>query len=194
MEAVYKQYRKAGIVLPYLSNDASPRGHNAPGQPAPMDIYGHDGYPLGFDCSNPNTWDAKSLPTEWRSVHLKQSPNTPYAIPEFQGGSYDPWAGPGFARCAHLTGASFERVFYKNTYAAGVTIFNVYMTYGGTNWGNLGKLPTPALRISNNCQVNLLDTPLMIMAHLFPRNVLSTRKSIAKLSFKPTSLWHLLNI
>ncbi|EON97131.1 putative beta-galactosidase protein [Phaeoacremonium minimum UCRPA7] len=32
----------------------------------------------------------------------------------------------------------FERVLYKNVYAAGATIFNIYMTYGGTNWGNLG--------------------------------------------------------
>lgn len=32
----------------------------------------------------------------------------------------------------------FERVFYKNLYSFGVTILNIYMTYGGTNWGNLG--------------------------------------------------------
>jgi Glycosyl hydrolases family 35 len=140
MEAVYAQFRKAGIIVPLLSNDAWAGGHNAPGQPAPVDIYGHDGYPLGFDCSNPETWGPDSLPTNYRAIHLQQSPNTPFAIVEFQGGSYDPWQGPGFARCARLTGAPFERVFYKNVYAAGATIFNVYMTYGGTNWGNLGML------------------------------------------------------
>lgn len=32
----------------------------------------------------------------------------------------------------------FERVFYKNNYAAGVTIFSLYMIFGGTNWGNIG--------------------------------------------------------
>jgi Glycosyl hydrolases family 35 len=138
MNAVYAQYRKAGIVVPFLSNDAGAGGHNAPGQPAPVDIYGHDAYPLGFDCSNPEKWNPGSLPTRWRANHMKQSPSTPFAMPEFQGGSYDPWAGPGFAKCAWLTGAPFERVFYKNAYAAGVTIFNIYMTYGGTNWGNLG--------------------------------------------------------
>ena len=29
-------------------------------------------------------------------------------------------------------------MFYKNNFGFGVKIYNVYMTYGGTNWGNLG--------------------------------------------------------
>lgn len=37
-----------------------------------------------------------------------------------------------------LVNAQFERVFYKQLYSFGVTILNLYMTYGGTNWGNLG--------------------------------------------------------
>ena len=57
---------------------------------------------------------------------------------EFQGGSFDPWGGNGFAQCAELLNEEFERVFYKNDFSFGVTIFNIYMTYGGTNWGNLG--------------------------------------------------------
>jgi len=32
----------------------------------------------------------------------------------------------------------FERVFYKNDFAAGVALLNIYMIYGGSNWGNLG--------------------------------------------------------
>jgi hypothetical protein len=48
------------------------------------------------------------------------------------------WGGPGFDKCGVLVGAEFERVFYKNLYSFGVTILNLYMTYGGTNWGNLG--------------------------------------------------------
>ena len=30
-------------------------------------------------------------------------------------------------------------MFYKNNFGNGITIFNQYMTYGGTNWGNLGQ-------------------------------------------------------
>jgi hypothetical protein len=46
MEYIYGQLRGAGIVVPFISNDASAKGNNAPGQPAAVDIYGHDGYPL----------------------------------------------------------------------------------------------------------------------------------------------------
>lgn len=142
-DAVYMQYvedqlRNAGIIVPLISNDASPSGHNAPGKPAPVDIYGHDGYPVGFDCANPTVWPDGKLPTNWRTLHLNQSASTPYSIVEFQGGSFDPWGGPGWDKCSVLVNHEFERVFYKNLYSFGVTIFNIYMTYGGTNWGNLG--------------------------------------------------------
>ncbi|KAK5007345.1 hypothetical protein LTR28_005405, partial [Elasticomyces elasticus] len=135
---VEDQIRSAGIVVPLLSNDAYPHGYFAPGSPAAVDIYGHDGYPLGFDCANPYTWPDGDLPTYYGTLHKEQSPSTPYSITEFQGGSFDPWGGLGFTQCAELLNEQFERVFYKNDYSFGVTIFNVYMIYGGTNWGNLG--------------------------------------------------------
>lgn len=69
---------------------------------------------------------------------MEQSPTTRYSLVEFQGGSFDPWGGSGFAKCEQLLNEQFERVFYKNDFSFGVTIFNIYMTYGGTNWGNLG--------------------------------------------------------
>lgn len=53
-------------------------------------------------------------------------------------GSFDPPGGVGFEKCADLLNMEFERVFYKNNYAAGVTIFSLYMIFGGTNWGNIG--------------------------------------------------------
>lgn len=48
--------------------------------------------------------------------------------------------GSGFAKCTELIGSEFERVFYKNDFSFGVKIFNLYMTYGGTNWGMFYKL------------------------------------------------------
>lgn len=51
---VENQFRDNGIVVPLISNDAYPHGYFAPGPPArynvSVNIYGHDGYPLGFDC------------------------------------------------------------------------------------------------------------------------------------------------
>jgi hypothetical protein len=53
---VEQQYRNAGIVVPFIRNDAAPKGIFAPGNSTgSVDIYGHDGYPLGFDCANPYT-------------------------------------------------------------------------------------------------------------------------------------------
>lgn len=135
---VEQQARDAGIVVPFIENDASPNGYFTPGTPAGVDIYGHDGYPLGFDCANPYQWPDNSLPTNYGNLHAEQSPSTPYSLVEFQGGSFDPWGGLGFAQCAELLNFEFERVFYKNDFSFGVTIFNLYMTYGGTNWGNIG--------------------------------------------------------
>ncbi|KAJ6094034.1 hypothetical protein N7467_002879 [Penicillium canescens] len=143
-DAVYMQYvedqaRNAGVVVPLISNDAWAGGHNAPstGKGA-VDIYGHDSYPLGFDCANPSTWPSGNLPTGWYQTHMKQSPATPYSLVEFQGGAFDPWGGVGFTKCAALLNHEFERVFYKNNLSFRVAFLNLYMIFGGTNWGNLG--------------------------------------------------------
>ncbi|RAL05342.1 glycoside hydrolase family 35 protein [Aspergillus ibericus CBS 121593] len=139
MQYVEDQARNAGVVIPLINNDASASGHNAPGTgEGAVNIYGHDSYPLGFDCANPTVWPEGDLPTNFRTLHLEQSPTTPYSIVEFQGGSYDPWGGPGFAKCAELLNNEFERVFYKNNFGFQIAIMNLYMIFGGTNWGNLG--------------------------------------------------------
>ncbi|KAI1326000.1 glycoside hydrolase family 35 protein [Xylariaceae sp. FL0255] len=139
IEAVKQQYRDAGIVVPLINNEASIIGLFTPDKPGGPNIYGHDGYPIGFNCAEPNDWIAGNLPTDWRELHLEMSPSTPYTIPEFQGGAIDSWGGTGLELCADLTNAEFERVFYKNDFSFGLTILSFYMTYGGTNWGNLGE-------------------------------------------------------
>ena len=78
--------------------------------------------------SDPSNWTASSLATNLRELHLEDSPSTPYAIPEFQGGAIDSWgSGIGLEGCAALINNEFERVFYKNNFAAGIAIFNLYM-------------------------------------------------------------------
>ncbi|KAL9596464.1 MAG: hypothetical protein Q9219_005770 [cf. Caloplaca sp. 3 TL-2023] len=130
-QAVEDQYREAGIVVPFISNDASPLGYFAPGSGnGSVDIYGHDAYPLGFNCANPYIWPDGALPSNFRTLHLQQSPSTPYSLVEFQGGSFDPWGGSSFAKCTTLLNEQFQRVFYKNDFSFGVTIFNVYMVRG----------------------------------------------------------------
>ncbi|KAJ7243869.1 galactose-binding domain-like protein [Mycena haematopus] len=42
---------------------------------------------------------------------------------------------PQYTDCNTLTGSDFEQVYYLNQMATGVKFNNIYMTYGGTNWG-----------------------------------------------------------
>nr|XP_036579971.1 beta-galactosidase precursor [Colletotrichum truncatum]KAF6787727.1 beta-galactosidase precursor [Colletotrichum truncatum] len=135
---VDNQFRSVGVVVPYVNNEAWQLGAITTSTPAKVDIYGHDSYPLGFDCWNPTVWPENGLPTDWLATNNRIAPDSPYTIVEFQGGGFQPWGGAGFESCAGLLNHEFERVLFKNNYAVGTTIFNVYMTWGGTNWGNLG--------------------------------------------------------
>lgn len=104
---VKKQFRDAGIVVPFISNDAWAQGLFAPGEvvngttEGDVDIYGHDSYPLGFNCAAPTVWPAGDLPTYFHATHEEQSPSTFYSLDEFQGGSFDPWGG--LVSCAGLS-------------------------------------------------------------------------------------------
>lgn len=55
-------------------------------------------------------------------------------MPEFQGGSYNPWGGPQ-GGCPQNTGPDFANVFYRWNIGQRVTAVSLYMLYGGTNWG-----------------------------------------------------------
>ena len=55
-------------------------------------------------------------------------------MPEFQGGAMNPWAGPA-GGCQERTGVDFVNFYYRDNIAQRVTMLNLYMIYGGTNWG-----------------------------------------------------------
>ncbi|EOD50237.1 putative beta-galactosidase protein [Neofusicoccum parvum UCRNP2] len=142
MEYVEQQARRNGILVPLISNDMTPLGNWAPGTgQGEADIYAHDSYPFYNGCANPTNW---SDPTPLIALdytyqnHLQQSPSTPYSVLEFQGGAPDPWGGVGLDKCAALIGPEFQRVFQKELIGRSIKILNIYMTYGGTNWGNMG--------------------------------------------------------
>jgi beta-galactosidase GanA len=97
-----------------------------------LDVDGIDSYPQGFNCSNPTTWSGvPNISSDHPATH-------PLYTPEFQGGAFDPWGGPGYDKCAQLINDQFANVFYKQNIAVGATAQSFYMLYGGTNWGWLG--------------------------------------------------------
>jgi beta-galactosidase GanA len=127
MQAIENKARADGITVPLLGNDD---GTFASGVGA-VQLPGYDSYPQDFDCSRPGRW---SPPRDF-SRQASAQKTSPLYFPEFQGGSFDPWGGPGYAACRRLTGPDFERVFYEANIVSGATLQNFYMTFGGTSWG-----------------------------------------------------------
>lgn len=123
--------RADGITVPLTGNN---NATFAAGD-GKLDVDGPDSYPQGFDCRNPTVWRGVD------DISYAKRPGTPLYTPEYQGGAFDPWGGPGYDACRQLTGPDFERVFYKNNIAVGATAQSFYMTYGGTSWG---WLPDPS--------------------------------------------------
>lgn len=138
MEELKAAARRDGITVPLFHNDKGRNLRWSAGPGAP-DIYATDTYPAGFDCNR------TSFPglTDYRFLRDGTTFNPPrpgvgdrpFFWGEFQGGAFDPWGGPGYERCRQLTGPAFERMFYANNIENQFTAQNLYMTYGGTNWG-----------------------------------------------------------
>jgi len=138
MEELKAAARRDGITVPLFHNDKGRNLRWSAGLGAP-EIYATDTYPAAFDCNR------TSFPglTDYRFLRDGTTFNPPrpgvgdrpFFFGEFQGGSFDPWGGPGYERCRQMTGPTFERMFYGNNIENQFTAHNVYMTYGGTNWG-----------------------------------------------------------
>ncbi|PCH40579.1 glycoside hydrolase family 35 protein [Wolfiporia cocos MD-104 SS10] len=129
-------YRQAGVVIPLTYNDPG-EGKNFVNGTGAVNIYGLDSYPQGFDCSDPEVWSP--VVTNYHYYHETTNPGEPWYMPEFQGGSFDPWGGTGYNNCEILTGPDFQDVFYKHNWASNVKLISYYMLYGGTNWGGLAE-------------------------------------------------------
>src|SRR5204863_499958 len=80
-----------------------------------LDVDGPDAYPQGFNCSNPTRWNG--VP----DISYDHPAGRPLYSPEFQGGAFDPWGGPGYDKCAQLINDQFANVFYKQNIAVGAT-------------------------------------------------------------------------
>ncbi|KAJ6518287.1 glycoside hydrolase family 35 protein [Mycena vitilis] len=136
MQDIIDTLRAGGITkVPVIHNDRGAAGTYAGKGLGEVDLYGWDGYPLGFDCDKPTVWT--ELTTQLDTSHQEFSPAEPLALFEWQGGAFSYWSGPGYNECYQLINEQFANVYYKNNYASGAAIQNLYMGYGGTNWGNM---------------------------------------------------------
>ncbi|KAF8175477.1 glycoside hydrolase family 35 protein [Mycena galopus ATCC 62051] len=124
-----------GVVIPTFVNDAGEFDNLV----NDTDLYGIDAYPLSAsNCGSkdPTAWT--DVVTTWREYLDATVPGKPHIFPEFQGGSADNWGSVGgYANCRELINTNFQRVFFHQLWASGVTTENFYMFYGGTTWAQL---------------------------------------------------------
>src|SRR3954454_1436548 len=162
MQHLYDKVRADGITVPLFHNDKGRAGAWTPGsfttangQPGP-DLYGFDGYP-GGTCSTSGNPGTPGTPPDWgyfgtggATGGATASPDTPGLMAEFGGGWFDPWGdqlfgGAGYPCLAQRENGGYERDYYLTALANGIKIQNIYMTFGGTNWG---WLPAPVVYTS----------------------------------------------
>ncbi|MFF7947181.1 beta-galactosidase [Streptomyces griseorubiginosus] len=187
MSHLYKKVRADGIDVPLFHNDKGRNGYWAPGSFNTGGeehgwLYGFDGYP-----------DPGEAPPDWGHFGeggLKggatASPRTPGFVPEFGGGWFDSWGGAtfdgkGYAEARYSRDAAYERRFQLTNLANGITVHNVYMTFGGTSWG---WLPAPQVYTSYDYGAAIDEarrqTPKLAPAHQLG-HLLRTVPDFAKL-------------
>ncbi|KAF2026978.1 hypothetical protein EK21DRAFT_72984 [Setomelanomma holmii] len=139
MEQLKAAFKAAGITVPLTHNEKGLRSkswstdfNNVGGA---VDVYGLDSYPGGLSCTNPDT-GFNTVRTYYQWFH-EVSPTQPEYFPEFEGGWFQPWAGYFFDQCQAEQSPEFPDVYYKSLLGQRATLINLYMAYGGTNWGHL---------------------------------------------------------
>ncbi|UJP09622.1 beta-galactosidase [Microbacterium sp. KUDC0406] len=124
-----------GITVPVFHNDWGMGGRFRDVDTYGLDFYAYDNYPLGFNCGAQRNRIGESE-TAFRAI----APDTPQFITESQGGAFTPW-GAAFdtEQCYSYTDEGFTRQWGARNVGNGVTAYNSYMAFGGTNWGWTGS-------------------------------------------------------
>ncbi|KAI0187038.1 putative beta-galactosidase B [Xylaria flabelliformis] len=143
MELLEKNARENGINVPLTHNAPNMNGYswshdfsNATGN---VDVVGLDSYPSCWscnlsECTGTNGEYVAYQTQNYYDYFTVQSPTQPNFMPEFQGGSYNPWGGPQ-GGCPGDIGADFANLFYRNLIYQRVSAISLYMLFGGTSWG-----------------------------------------------------------
>jgi hypothetical protein len=132
MHDLYAMLRELGVAVPIFHNDIS----SVVGRQLDVDLLAVDRYPVtGFARDwrrDPRTFDGFRVDEAGLDAHR---PEQPLFYPELQGGWYDGWGGPGYARVRSLLGADGIDLATKSALAQRATLWNYYMFCGGTTWG-----------------------------------------------------------
>ncbi|KAF7298956.1 Glycoside hydrolase family 35 protein [Mycena indigotica] len=137
MVDLQENVRENGVKIPIIVNapNMNTRSWSTDYMPGPgeQDIYGLDSYPQCWSCNLAECTGGFGS-TAYADHFNLVSPTQPSFLPEFQGGSYRPW---GTDACPGNIGPNFVSMYYRHLAAERATMVNLYMLYGGTNWGGL---------------------------------------------------------
>lgn len=144
MELLEANARENGITIPLFHNNPNMNSKSwsmdyGAGVGGDVDIYGVDSYPACWSCNlaECTSTNGPYVPFEvaYYYEHFQQvSPTQPSFMPEFQGGSYNPWGGPQ-GGCLNNSNQDFANLYYRHNIGERVTAMSLYMYYGGTSWG-----------------------------------------------------------
>jgi len=139
MEQLENATRAAGITVPFISNEKGQRSQSWSTDyqdvGGAVDVYGLDSYPGGLSCTNLNS--GFNLVRNYYPWFQNYSYTQPGFFPEFESGYFQPWGGYFYDQCLAEHDPAFADVYYKNNIGQRTTLMNLYMAFGGTNWGNL---------------------------------------------------------
>ncbi|MFJ4191850.1 beta-galactosidase [Kitasatospora sp. NPDC089509] len=148
---LYAKVRADGIDVPLFHNDKGHPGDWTPGSfPTGGEegryLYAFDAYPDPAKTPPDYGWYGPGGPHGGSTA----SPGTPGFIGEFGGGWFDCWGGAefdgrGYPGARASRDAAYERRSALTNLANGITLQNIYMTFGGTSWG---WLPAPIVYTS----------------------------------------------
>lgn len=143
MQLLQDKAREAGIDVPLTHNDPNMKSFswskdfsNVTGN---VDVVGLDSYPSCWSCNLSECTGTNGAYVAYQVQNYVDyfanfSATQPNFMPEFQGGSYNPWGGPE-GGCPNDIGVDFANLFYRNLIYQRVTAVSLYMLFGGTNWG-----------------------------------------------------------
>lgn len=143
MELLETSARENGIDVPLTHNDPNMNAYSwskdFSNDTGNVDVVGLDSYPSCWscnlsECTGTNGEYVAYQVVDYDDYFASFSPTQPNFMPEFQGGSYNPWAGPE-GGCPSDIGVDFANLFYRNLIYQRVTAVSLYMIFGGTNWG-----------------------------------------------------------
>jgi len=154
MEDLSRDARTYGATVPLFHNDAMMIGSWVGGKKpdaASVDWYGFDSYIIW--CPQQYRSDKEGTP-QWkdrqfsRRIDKKEKEfrgyggwnrDTPFFIPELQGGWFNQWCvDHGFDEIYDYYGDDYTRAVVESFMAQSMSMFSMYMYYGGTNWGTTG--------------------------------------------------------